>query len=103
LRRRLAEITQQAGQAAVAAEDGDAHGIPRAQIGGRGQGGVRLGLEGFQVVGDTGGGHGSVPYVERAAFARRPRIRVPVLDQDRCQARAAWTFWTMAANVSASS
>ena len=46
LGRRLAEIAQQGGERAVAAEHGDAHRVPGAQVGGGGQRGLGFGLQG---------------------------------------------------------
>ena len=43
LGRGLAEVAQQRGQAAVAAERGDAHGVPGAQVGGGGERGLGFG------------------------------------------------------------
>ena len=51
LGRRLAEVAQQRGQAAVAAQRGDADGVPGAQVGGGGQCGLGFGLQGGEVVG----------------------------------------------------
>ena len=49
--RRLAEVTQQRRQAAVAAQRGDADGIPRAQVGGGGQCGLGVSLQSGEIVG----------------------------------------------------
>ena len=49
--RGFAEFLQQAGQLAVAAEHGDADGVPGAQVGGLGQGGVGFGFQGLEIVG----------------------------------------------------
>ena len=54
LRRGLAQVAQQGGEPAVAAQRGDAHGVPGAQIGGSGQCCLGFGLEGVEVVGHGG-------------------------------------------------
>ncbi len=46
LGRRLAEIAQQRGETAVAAERGDADSVPGAQVGGGGEGCLGFGLQG---------------------------------------------------------
>ncbi len=49
--RGLAKVTQQRRQAAVAAQRGDADGVPGAQVGGGGQSGLGFSLQGGEVVG----------------------------------------------------
>ena len=58
--RRLAEVAQHPGQAAVAAEHGDADGVPGAQVGGIDERRVGGGLQGLQIV-----IHRSVPYTAK--------------------------------------
>ena len=48
LGRGASEIAQQGGETAVAAERGDADGVPGAQVGGGGEGSLGFGLEGWR-------------------------------------------------------
>ncbi len=52
--RGLAEVAEQGGEASVAAERGDAHRVPGAQIGDGGQGGLGFALQVGEIVGHGG-------------------------------------------------
>ncbi len=53
--RSLAEVAQQRGQAPIAAERGDADGVPGAQVGGGGERSLDFGMQGLQIVGHENG------------------------------------------------
>ena len=106
--RGLAEVAQQGGEAAVAAERGDAHRVPGAQIGGGGQGGLGFALQVGEIVGHGGTLHAppipSWPGLTRPSTSYvRPKTWVagpsPAMDAKAL----ACTFLTISANDAASS
>ena len=110
LGRGLAEVAQQGGEAAVAAERGDADRVPGAQVGGGGERGLGFALQVGEIVGHGGSLHyrssvmaGLDPAIARPCAVRTTWMAGLKPGHGRGSQSAACTFLTISANDAASS